>query len=91
MVYLFNTFADQSKQLITTESLQLALRHLNIRESEDKIKLFLAFANDQPFLELILKEQMSGESAGNYCDVSGINFEAFKRTFCRSNFVVAIK
>ena len=87
MVYLFKTFSDPKTKLITQESLSLALKHLNIRESSEKMALLIAFAHEQPFLKLILSEQSSGKAMSSFIDVSGVNYEEFRRTFIRCTFL----
>lgn len=84
--YLFKTFATSGAE-ITQSSLSTALRHLNVRESGEKLALLFAFAHEQSFLKLVLNEQVHGESAGSFADVRPITLEEFKRTFIRANYL----
>lgn len=85
--YLFKTFSDPQTKQITPDSLSRVLKHLSIRESADKMALLLAFAHEQPFLELILNEQTTGQPMSMSADRSGVGFDEFKRTFIRSTFL----
>lgn len=85
--YLFSTFSNPDTGTITQSSLATALRHLNIRESSEKLSLLFAFAHQQSFLNLVLNEQMHGQSAGSFADTRPITFSDFKSTFIRANFL----
>ncbi len=84
---MFKTFSSAESGTITLSSLATALKHLNVRESAEKIGLLLAFANEQSFPKLVLNEQMHGESAASFSDTRPITLNEFKRTFIRSNFL----
>lgn len=85
--YLFKTFSDPQTKQITHDSLCLSLKHLSIRESPEKTALLLAFAHEQPFLQLVVNEQTTGQPMSLGADRSGVAFDEFKRTFIRSTFL----
>jgi len=87
--YLFRVFADPKTTLITKDSLIQSLKHLSIRESEDKVMWLMAFANEESFSDLVLNEKVHSLSAVSSIKSKVINFEAFKRTFLRSSFLSA--
>jgi hypothetical protein len=82
---------EPGSRVITGDSLARAIRHLSLRESEEKIALLLAFANDESFLELLLREKMHGDPPHIQVKSRGIDMAAFRRTFVRSSFLAANK